>query len=139
VWGIEEAEGLYYGFPIRADYPGLRVALHAKGPVIDPDTADRGDISADLRMLERFIAGRMPKASGPLLSAKTCLYTNSPDHHFIVGRHPNRKNVTIAAGFSGHGFKFATAIGEVLADLALDGATRLPIEFLSPRRFREGK
>lgn len=59
----------------------------------------------------------------------------SPDHHFVVGLHPAHDRVAIAAGFSGHGFKFASVMGEALADLALSGATRLPLGFLSPRRF----
>jgi sarcosine oxidase len=63
------------------------------------------------------------------------MYTNSPDSHFILGKHPRYEHVIIACGFSGHGFKFASVIGQILADLASDGSTRLPIEFLSPRRF----
>ncbi|MFM7186051.1 MAG: FAD-dependent oxidoreductase, partial [Planctomycetota bacterium] len=65
---------------------------------------------------------------------EVCLYTMSPDHHFVVGMHPGHPQVAIAAGFSGHGFKFASVIGAVLADLALDGITPLPVGFLSPLR-----
>ena len=67
---------------------------------------------------------------------KTCLYTISPDQNFIldfVSGHDN--NVVMATGFSGHGFKFASVIGEIMANLAIDGKTALPIEFLSARRF----
>jgi sarcosine oxidase len=64
-----------------------------------------------------------------------CMYTNSPDHHFIVDRSPAHPHVTLACGFSGHGFKFASVIGEVLADLAIDGRSKLPIEFLGLNRF----
>ncbi len=81
-------------------------------------------------MLGRFIPG----ADGPLLEASVCMYTNTPDAHFVVDRHPQHANVTIACGFSGHGFKFASVIGEALADLALDGRTELSIEFLRGQR-----
>jgi sarcosine oxidase len=135
VWGIERPEGLYYGFPMRAEMPGVRFALHAQGVPIDPDAVERGEITAETEMLRKFIMQILPDAEGPLLSAKTCLYTNSPDHHFILGKHPRMNDVILAAGFSGHGFKFATAIGEALAELALEGKSRLPIGFLSPTRF----
>ena len=70
---------------------------------------------------------------------RTCLYTNSPDSHFIVDQLPNTPpwhgRVTVACGFSGHGFKFASVIGQILADLATTGKTNLPIEFLGLSRF----
>jgi glycine/D-amino acid oxidase-like deaminating enzyme len=78
----------------------------------------------------------IPQANGPLLSLRVCMYTNTPDFHFIIDQHPLHKNVTLACGFSGHGFKFATAIGEVLADLSTTGQTPHPIEFLSLKRFQ---
>jgi sarcosine oxidase len=59
---------------------------------------------------------------------KTCLFTNSPDEHFIIDRLPEAPQVAIAAGFSGHGFKFCSVVGEILADLALEGGTKLNIE-----------
>ena len=65
----------------------------------------------------------------------TCMYTLTPDRHFVLDRHPHHPNVVYACGFSGHGFKFATVIGEVLADLALDGATGHPVGFLAADRF----
>jgi sarcosine oxidase len=77
----------------------------------------------------------LPDADGPLISMRICMYTNSPDSHFIVDRHPMHPAVTVACGFSGHGFKFASVIGEALADLATKGTSELPIEFLSLKRF----
>jgi glycine/D-amino acid oxidase-like deaminating enzyme len=68
----------------------------------------------------------------------TCLYTLTPDEHFIVDRHPVFRNVVFGAGFSGHGFKFAPLIGTALADLVLNGTTSLPIDFLSVQRFFSG-
>jgi glycine/D-amino acid oxidase-like deaminating enzyme len=76
------------------------------------------------------LAGHLPQALDRVLATRTCLYTMTPDEHFIIDHHPWFENIWIAAGFSGHGFKFAPAIGEALADLALDGSTALPIEFL---------
>jgi glycine/D-amino acid oxidase-like deaminating enzyme len=70
-----------------------------------------------------------------VLNFAVCLYTLSPDRNFIVDRHPECSQVSFAAGLSGHGFKFASVLGEVLADLAIDGRTSLPVEFLSCRRF----
>ncbi len=127
--------GMYYGFPILPDKAGFKLSVHCPGPSTDPDAIDRvaqGDEMNELReMLGRFIPG----ADGPLLEASVCMYTNTPDAHFVVDRHPQHANVTIACGFSGHGFKFASVIREALADLALDGRTELPIGFLGVRRF----
>jgi sarcosine oxidase len=136
VWAIDHLDGtIHYGFPMLPDNPGVKVAHHWRGPRVDPDTIARdpqpGD-EADFRgVLSRFI----PEADGPLLSIRTCLYTNSPDGHFIIDRLPGHARVTVACGFSGHGFKFATVVGEALAELAMQGRSELPIGFLSFGRF----
>ncbi len=126
---------MYYGFPILPDKTGFKLSVHCPGPATDPDTIDRvaqGDEMNELReMLGRFIPG----ADGPLLASSVCMYTNTPDAHFVLDHHREHANVTIACGFSGHGFKFASVMGEALADLALDGQTELPIGFLGVRRF----
>ena len=70
-----------------------------------------------------------------MLSVKTCLYGNSPDENFIIDKLPGQDNVVVACGFSGHGFKFVSVVGEILADLAMDGATKHPIGFLNAKRF----
>jgi len=72
---------------------------------------------------------------GELLRAQTCLYTMSPDEHFVIGTHPRFASCTVACGFSGHGFKFAGVVGEILADLATKGTTSHPIALFSPTRF----
>jgi sarcosine oxidase len=90
---------------------------------------------AELNSFKEILAQYIPGSVGPLLKSCTCLYTNTPDQHFILGKHPENNRVTIAGGFSGHGYKFASVIGEILADLAIDGSTRHPIEFLSLDRF----
>ena len=136
VWGIEQPDGsLAYGFPMMPDYPGLKLARHAPGLPTDPDAVDRNTHPEDEREIRDILQRYLPDADGPFLSLRTCLYTNSPDHHFILDRHPKHNNVFLAAGFSGHGFKFASVIGEILADLAQHDRTNHPIEFLSLRRF----
>jgi sarcosine oxidase len=78
----------------------------------------------------------IPDAAGPTLTLKSCLYANSEDENFIIDHMPGYDGkVTIASGFSGHGFKFASVIGEIIADLAVKGETDLPIEFLRLNRF----
>jgi sarcosine oxidase len=139
VWAVGHDDGtLHYGFPMsRGDGgAGLKLAHHARGPATDPDRVAREPTEGDERNVRDFLDRFMPDAEGPVLAQRVCLYTNSPDAHFIVDespRHPGR--VILACGFSGHGFKFASVIGEVLADLATRGASDLPIDFLSLRRF----
>ena len=89
-------------------------------------------------MRSKTIRGRfIPDADGPLLSMAVCMYTNSPDSHFIIDRPRNHPRVTIACGFSGHGFKFSSVVGEALSDLTTAGKTDLPIGFLGLNRFAQ--
>jgi sarcosine oxidase len=120
-----------YGFPYLADQ-GLKIATHGAGTPADPDTVDRETHPADEAPIREFIKRRLPVADGPVRMTKICLYTVTPDEHFIVDVDGP---VAYASACSGHGFKFASVIGEILADLALDGATRHPIEFLAASRF----
>jgi sarcosine oxidase len=137
VWAIDAPNVPFtYGFPIHRDgAAGLKVALHQKGPPTDPDKDPRQPTRDDEAALRPLIRRFVPDADGPLLSMRVCLYTYSPDQHFIVGRHPSIGDVTVACGFSGHGFKFASVMGEAIADLAMNGTSSLPVEFLSFRRF----
>ena len=124
VWAIDRPDGsIYYGFPMipGSEAAGLKVAWHGPGTETDPDRVVRHEQAGDELSFRPALARYLPKANGPLLALRTCLYTNSPDHHFIIDRHPGHENVTIACGFSGHGFKFASVIGELLADLAPGG------------------
>jgi sarcosine oxidase len=137
VWGIEAADGsLSYGFPMAGDNPGLKVARHGRGQATDPDRVDRAATAADEAEVHGILGRNLPDGDGPLLSLRVCLYTMSPDEHFVIDRHPHHERVTVACGFSGHGFKFASVVGEVLADLALEGRTALPAGFLGLSRFR---
>ena len=86
--------------------------------------------SEDERLLRAFAERYFPDAAGPTLMLKTCLFTNSPDEHFILDRHPHDPEVMLAAGFSGHGYKFCSVVGEIMADLAEKGETRHDIGFL---------
>jgi sarcosine oxidase len=137
VWAIDHLDDtIHYGFPMMLDSPGFKLAHHAAGETADPDKVNRDIAPSDEENLRALLKRNIPQADGPLLSARVCLYTNSPDHHFIVGQLPENPRVILAGGFSGHGFKFAPVIGKALSDLATDGKTPLPIEFLSPARYR---
>lgn len=135
VWAIEKPGGLYYGFPMMPDSPGFKLAEHAFGTPTDPDRVARDVTAEDEKTFRPALRQYIPDADGPTLAVRTCLYTHSPDHHFIIDRHPHHERVTVACGFSGHGFKFASVVGEVLADLATTGATALPAAFLGLGRF----
>ncbi len=128
---------IFYGFPaIDGPSGGAKIAMHTGGEVCTPQSIDRNIRSDDVKELREQMEERVPALNGPLLTASTCMYTMTPDQHFVVGLHPTHQQVAIACGFSGHGFKFAPVIGEVLADLVLAGKTAHPIGFLSPYRFR---
>jgi sarcosine oxidase len=135
VWGIDSLDGgIFYGFPMHPGAAGLKVAHHLPQTAIDPDApvaAPTETDEADFRSALRYL----PDADGPLVAMRTCMYTMSPDQNFIIDRHPLHRRVHVACGFSGHGFKFASVVGEILADLALAGSTPSPIGFLSLKRF----
>jgi len=120
-----------YGFPYLADQ-GLKIATHGLGTPADPDTVDREPHPSDEVPVREFIKRHLPVADGPTREAKICMYTVTPDEHFIVDV---AGPAAYASACSGHGFKFASVMGEILADLALDGRTRHPIGFLSASRF----
>ena len=136
VWAVEKPGGLYYGFPMMPDSPGLKLADHSFGTPTDPDRVAREVTPEDEDTFRPALARYVPEADGPTLAVRVCLYTHSPDRHFVIDRHPAYDRVTVACGFSGHGFKFASVIGEVLADLATRGKTSLPASFLGLSRFR---
>ncbi|MBM4108828.1 MAG: N-methyl-L-tryptophan oxidase [Phycisphaerae bacterium] len=134
-WAFEDGPGsLLYGFPVLPGHTEMRVARHRKGPPADPDTIDRAPTPADTADFASGVRSVLPDA-GPVSRTGVCLYTSSRDDHFIIDRVPGSEAAFVACGFSGHGFKFAPAVGEALADLALTGATPLPIGFLSMERF----
>lgn len=131
-------EGVYAGFP-HFDGEGIKITRHDRDDTCTPSTVRRDIDAADIDEVARFAGKYMPFANGGVSRSHVCLYTMTPDNHFVVDRHPEQPGFVYAAGFSGHGFKFAPVIGEVLADLALDGATAQPIGFLSASRFAGSK
>jgi sarcosine oxidase len=135
-WFIDVGDGWgHYGFPLLPGQPGFKIALHKPGPVTDVQTVQRGTTPQDQLELEGPLHEKIPDAAGPCISVHSCLYTNSPDSHFILDTHPHCQRALIACGFSGHGFKFVSVMGEALADLATTGRTEHPIGFLGLGRF----
>jgi sarcosine oxidase len=137
VFNMTVTEGRYYGFPIYG-IPGFKVGrYHHLEQRADPDRMDREVHRADEDVLRRFTARYFPEATGPTVALKTCLFTNTPDEHFILGLHPEFSQVCLAAGFSGHGFKFCSVVGEIMADLVQTGGSRHDLELFRLRRFQK--
>jgi sarcosine oxidase len=132
----EDPDGVQvYGFPaIDGPDGGAKVAFFRRGVVTTPDTIDRQVHPAEIRTMRDRLAGILPTLPGTYLSAATCMYTNTPDQHFVIATHPGHEQVTVACGFSGHGFKFVPVVGEIVADLATTGSTGHPISLFDPRR-----
>jgi sarcosine oxidase len=128
-----DAPAALYGFPDSG--AGVKAALHGYGESTSADELDRIVHDADIVPVKTALDAFLPGAAGTLRAGKVCMYTLTPDQHFILDLHPGEPRIVLAGGFSGHGFKFCPVIGEIVADLALDGATRLPIEFLQLDRF----
>lgn len=126
---------LFYGFPsVDGPHGGVKVAFHYKGIACTPDTIDRTVHQEEIESMRAQLAGRLPALHSTCLETATCMYTNTPDKHFVIARHPQHERVTVACGFSGHGYKFASVVGEVVADLVIDGATRHSIDLFRPQR-----
>jgi sarcosine oxidase len=118
-WAVEDEPGsLLYGFPVLPGEDSFRVARHRRGAVTDPDTMDRTVTAEDRADFEPAVRSLLPEA-GEVSRAAVAFYSNSDDSHFVIDRLPGHPNIVLAAGFSGHGFKFAPVVGEVLADLAM--------------------
>lgn len=128
------AGAVIYGFPaLDGPQGGVKVAIHHGGDPVDPDHVSREVTPDDVEAIRACLAHRIPDLAGRHLHGAVCLYTNSPDHHFLLGPHPQAPQVVLAAGLSGHGYKFAPVVGALLADLALHGETDHPIgPFLPP-------
>ena len=135
VWNLSVPEGRFYGLPVYR-VPGFKLGkYHHREEQIDPDNWNREPEPADERLLREFTESYFPEAAGSTMGLATCMFTNSPDEHFILDTLPESPQVTVGAGFSGHGFKFASVIGSILADLAADGETDHPIEKFRLDRF----
>ncbi|ELS51799.1 N-methyl-L-tryptophan oxidase [Streptomyces viridochromogenes] len=135
IW--EDAAGVQvYGFPaIDGPAGGAKVAFFRKGEITTPETIDRTVYDHEVRAMADHLSGCVPDLPGTFLKAATCMYSITPDEHFVIARHrAHPESVTVACGFSGHGFKFVPVVGEILADLALTGSTRHPIGLFHPAR-----
>lgn len=137
-----KGKGLYYGFPfLPEDHfeppTGIKIAHHYPGDVANLDHVNRTISKEEEQNLIQFIAEFIPDGYKTLSASKTCLYTYSPDEHFIIDNLPENENVIIASGFSGHGFKFSSAIGEIVSDLAIRAGTEYQIDFLRASRFEK--
>lgn len=127
--------GPFYGLPV-IDALGHKVARHYGAPELaSPDQIDRTPTPGDEAPVRAFVSEYLPGATGPVRAIQACVYTLTPDRHFILDLHPDHPNVAVAAGFSGHGFKFAPVVGEIMADLVETGRTPHPIEMFRIARF----
>jgi sarcosine oxidase len=135
VFMVENQDGIFYGFP-RGPQPGVKFAKHHHSDeAVDPSDAPRPMDEADEAALRPALAAHVPAANGALLAAQTCRYTVTPDGDFILDRLPGAPAVLVASPCSGHGFKFAPVIGEILADLATRGSTQHDISRFRLARF----
>lgn len=132
IW--EHAPGLaWYGFPDTG--AGVKVGLHYQGEAADPETVERAVAPGEVERVRALLREWMPAADGPVRDASVCMYTNTPDRHFLIDRHPGHPRVLMASPCSGHGFKFASAIGEVVADLVERGESRFDLAPFRLARF----
>ncbi|HEY0605949.1 MAG TPA: N-methyl-L-tryptophan oxidase [Herpetosiphonaceae bacterium] len=123
IWQRDDV-GFFYGFP-RIDQQ-VKIARHYGGQITTAETIDRAVHPNEFAEMRAIVARFIPELAGTLIKTNVCMYTNSPDLHFVIDRHPQHANVAVAGGFSGHGFKFCPVIGELLADLTLDSAAAPP-------------
>ena len=135
VFNMQVEDERYYGFPVFG-VPGFKFGkyrhLYETG---SPESFAWEPNAEDEKMLRAFAAEMFPQGNGPTMSLKTCMFTNSPDDHFIIDLHPTAPQVSFAAGFSGHGYKFASVIGEIMAELATSGQSRHNIDLFRLSRF----
>ena len=135
VWIWEAPNGRqFYGFPSMGGTDEIKVAFFRGGQATTADAVDRVVHPKEVAEIREYLGPRFPTLGPELLRAVTCLYTNTPDENFIVDLHPRYPQVTIAAGFSGHGFKFVPVIGEIVADICLLGSTKWEIGLFAADR-----
>lgn len=135
-WGNVTDEGyLLYGFPSfytpHLQRNAIKIALHKPGKKIRPENKSHTIDEKDLNELTHYMNEFFPTKSLKLIDTRSCIYTNSADENFIIDKHPSIDGVYLAAGFSGHGFKFVCVVGEILKELVTKDKTELPIGFLS--------
>ncbi|GGE26432.1 N-methyl-L-tryptophan oxidase [Pullulanibacillus camelliae] len=133
---VDEGTRMFYGFP-ALNKTGLKIGRTDGGQPIDPNQHKQnfGSHNSDEKELRECLQAYLPQANGSLLNGRTCLQTRSIDSHFIIDEHPDQHNMLIATGFSGHGFKFASVLGEALSEWVLHGATQHDLSLFSLERF----
>lgn len=140
VWIWETKDGSHpYGLPaIDRASGGVKVSMHhgGKNPVCTPDTIDRIVAESEIAAARACITSRIPALNGRCLRSTTCMYTNAPDGHFIIDRHPASSRVLIVSPCSGHGFKFCPVVGEIVAGLTTEGSTKHPVGLFQFARLR---
>jgi sarcosine oxidase len=127
---------IFYAFPDLGD--GVKAAIHHGGETTDVERVRRDVTAEDEEGVRSLVRRLLPGAAGPLRESSVCLYTNTPDHHFLIDRHPEHEQVLIVSPCSGHGFKFAPVIGEFVADLLTTGVSRFDLTPFSLARLRPG-
>ncbi len=132
---IYHGEKIYYGIANADGVSGFKAAQHGRHEPTDPATINRVTEDSYVEEVRSFLNKYIPKGAGELLKTYVCMYTMTPDEDFIIDWHPEHRHVTIGAGFSGHGFKFATLIGKMLGDMVIRGTTEFSSDLFKLSRF----
>ncbi len=128
-----EPQRYFYGFPNLG--AGCKAAIHHEGEATEAEHVRREVGTNEVLSLRRLLESFIPNANGALLKTAVCMYTNTPDAHFLLDFHPHDHDVLIVSPCSGHGFKFSSAIGELIAELLMHGETRFDLAPFRLRRF----
>ena len=135
VFNLSVPEGRYYGFPVFG-VPGFKIGrYHHLEETVDPDAMEREPTAADEALLREATERYFPAAAGETVGLRVCLFTNTPDEHFVIDRHPEERRVLLVSPCSGHGFKFCSVVGEIVADLVQHDRTGHDIGLLRLGRF----
>ena len=135
IWEPDDGN-MFYAFPAVDGEGSVKAAFYRAGGIpCTPQTIDREVHEEEVARLRGYLDRHVPALAGRCVGARTCMYTNTPDLDFVLSKHPEFESVAMAAGFSGHGYKFCSVVGEILADLATEGSTRHPTDLFSPVRF----
>ena len=138
VFVLTTDDGIFYGFPEHG-VPGFKIGkFHHRAEPVDPDRASRTVDAHDEFVLRQCVASVFPGANGPMVKSSTCIFTNTPDEHFIIDRLPESPEALVVSACSGHGFKFCSVVGEVVADLVADGGTKHDLGLFKLDRFEAG-
>jgi sarcosine oxidase len=130
LWQLDDNK-LFYGFPDLGE--GVKVARHHDGEITSAESVSRVVSTTEVNDMRAIVRRHLPGADGPLRAATVCLYTNTPDEHFWIDRLPDCPQVLVASPCSGHGFKFSSAIGEILADHILRAEPRFDLTLFRAR------